>query len=268
MPSPFPGMDPYLECPEYWQDFHQSFLPVARVYIQPQLPEQYRVRIDERLVIDAPESSGFFYPDLAVLQRNDWGVAEPVSTFGTAEVDSPAVVSLLTEPRGEAYVEIIDRKGERVVTVVEVLSPSNKRPGDGRNQYLEKQKILQEARTNLVEIDLLTEGLHTVAVPRNRLGRLTPFYSVVSIWRAEKAHQFELYPLRLQRRLPRIGIPLLPEDKDVILDIQSVFTQCYDNAAYWKDIDYTQAPLVELTPENELWRQRFLSETSQRSGDN
>jgi len=259
VPSPFPGMDPYLESPELWQDFHESFLPVARSLIQPQLPDRYRIRIDERLVIESPESAGVFYPDLAVLRRPEPRTAEAVAAYEAVPFDPPAVIDVLAEPWGESYLEIIDRQGGRVVTVVELLSPSNKQPGEAREQYLEKQRIIQEARTNLVEIDLLKEGLHTVGVPRGCLRHLEPFYSIISIWRGAKPRRYEVYPIRLRQRLPRIGIPLLPEDRDVVLDVQAVFTQCYDNAAYWKDIDYTQPPPVMLTPEDEAWRQEVIA---------
>lgn len=265
MRSPFPGMDPYLESPVFWQDLHGRFIPYSCDFMQPQLPDRYRARINERLMIEAVDRDRFFVPDIAVLKRPDWRVGEPIATYGESEVDTPAVITALPETRGETFIEIIDRTGDKVVTVVEFLSPSNKTSGDTRNQYLEKQRACLESGTNLVEIDLLYEGSYTIAAPQTHVGSLRPFHSLISVWRAARPRDFEVYAVHLQRRLPCIGIPLLPEDKDIVLDIQKVFTQCYDNAAYGRDVDYTKPPPVNLPDEESRWVDQHLREAGIRS---
>lgn len=260
MPSPFPGMDPYLESPRYWQDFHDSFITYAREALQPQLPPRYRARISERLVLEASER--VMIPDLTVVRHpvphppvaEARGVPTPVAV----EADEPTIFAALMDDLREPYVEIIDRAGQRVVTAIELLSPINKRPGEGRNRYLQKQDEMLKSSTNLVEIDLLHEGEHTVVVPRSNLERHEPFYSLVCVWRAASPRYCEVYFVRLQNRLPRLRIPLLPEDPDVVLDMPTVFTRCYDAARYDLDLDYAQPPPVALLPPDLAWSENRL----------
>jgi hypothetical protein len=118
-----------------------------------------------------------------------------------------------------------------------------------------------------VEIDLLRQGKHTVAVPEYALERIKPFYGIVSVWRFYIRHRFEVYPVRLQERLPRIAVPLLPEDKDVVLDIQWVFNRCYDLGRYGLDIDYSQPPPVPLTDEEKACLEKLLREKGLRKAE-
>jgi hypothetical protein len=267
MPSPFPGIDPYLESPLYWQDFHERFLPYAAEVLQPQLPHRYRARIGERVIVEAVERT--LIPDLTVVQRPAPRDAEgqmPGSTTGVAlDMDVPTVFSAFPDELREAFVEIIDRVGQRVVTVIELLSPSNKTPGPGREQYVQKQREVLRSGTNLVEIDLLHDGAHTVAVPRANLVRHAPFYGLISVWRAAQPQQCEVYFVRLPDRLPRIRIPLLPEDYDVALDLPALFTRCYDAARYDLDLDYTQPPPVELAHADLAWLEDWLRDKGRRA---
>src|SRR5262249_29760457 len=156
--------------------------------------------------------------------------------------------SVFADDLREAFIEIIDRMGQRVITIVELLSPANKTPGAGREQYVQKQGEVLRSPANLVEIDLLHAGIHTIAVPHANLVRHEPFYGLVNVRRAIQPLQCEVYFVRLPDRLPRVRIPLLPEDRDVALDLPAIFTHCYDAARYDLDLDYTQPPLVALSP--------------------
>lgn len=263
MPGPFPGMDPYLESPIYWQDFHERFITYAAEALQPQLPDRYRALISERVVIEATERA--IIPALTVVQHpvpRDTGTQ--VVGAAAMEVDDPTVFSVLSEDLREAFIEIIDRVGQRVVTLVELLSPTNKTPGAGREQYMQKQEEVLRSGTNLVEIDLLHGGAHTVAVPRANLVRHKPFYGLVNVWRAIQPFQCEVYFVRLQDRVPRIRIPLLPEDSDVALDLPVLFNRCYDAARYDLDLDYTQPPPVALSPSDLIWVENWLREKGWR----
>jgi hypothetical protein len=267
MPSPFPGIDPYLESPLYWQDLHERFLPYAAEMLQPQLPPRYRARIGERVILEAVER--IIIPDLTVVHRptlRDTGEQTPGSATGVAaEVDAPTIFSAFSDDRREAFVEIIDRVGQRVITVIELLSPTNKTPGAGREQYVQKQHEVLQSSTNLVEIDLLHGGAHTVAVPRANLVRHEPFHGLVSVWRAVQPLQYEVYFVRLQDRLPRLSIPLLPEDPDVALDLPAIFTRCYDAARYDLDLDYTQLPPVALSCPDLTWLEGWLQDKGRRA---
>jgi hypothetical protein len=104
-------------------------------------------------------------------------------------------------------------------------------------------------------------------VPEYALERIKPFYGIVSVWRFYIRNRFEVYPVRLQERLPRIAVPLLPEDKDVVLDIQWVFNRCYDLGRYGLDIDYSQPPPVPLTDEEKAWLEKLLREKGLRKAE-
>lgn len=268
MPSPFPGFDPYLESPLYWQDFHERFLPYAAETLQPQLPPRYRARIGERVVLTTVAHS--IIPDLTGVYRQTVGVSgashsgSPAAS-STLEADTPTVISAFLDDLHEAFIEIIDRVGQRVITVLELLSPANKTPGAGREQYVQKQHEVLQSETNLVEIDLLRGGMYTVAVPQANLAQQAPWYGLVNVWRAAQPQQYEVYFVRLQERLPRVNIPLLPADADVVLDLPALFTRCYDAARYDLDIDYTQPPPVALSAAEPAWLDNWLRTQGRRT---
>jgi len=270
MPSPFPGFDPYLEDERFWHDFHERFIVYAAEELSKIVPSRYRIRIDERATVIAwgGEPKKVLEPDIFLVERRK-PVTATTSTHSPVAVASkskqqpdPAIIveALIDEEMGESFIAIVDRVGQKLVTVIELLSPTNKQHGERRSQYLEKQRAYLESRVNLVEIDLLRQGEHTVAAPKFVLEGFKPFYGLVSVWRASLPYRFEVYPVKLSERLPRIAIPLLPEDEDAVLDLQSVFDRCYDTAGYAFDIDYTQPPSVPLTSEERIWVERLLAE--------
>src|SRR5262245_23812103 len=163
MPSPFPGMDPYLE--PHWGDVHTRLIIYSTDTIQDQLPPELRARVEERVVLETPEGLGRgLFPAVRVVEyppRPTPGPMPPVSV-GVAE---PLIIDAQPEPATERFIQIIDASsGNRVVTVIEVLSPTNKLPGLDREQYQRKQRELVRSDTNLVEIDLLRQGRHVAAV--------------------------------------------------------------------------------------------------------
>jgi hypothetical protein len=164
----------------------------------------------------------------------------------------------------EAYLEIFHGRGgeRRLVTVIEVLSPANKAPGEhGRDLYLRKQREIMAGQANLVEIDLLRDGVHTTGVPRDHAFELaTPFAYHVCVFRFAEANRFYVYPIRLEDALPNIGIPLLPGDADISLDLQRVFDRCYDAGPYRRIVRYqADSPEPPLTPEQQDWALQILS---------
>jgi hypothetical protein len=142
--------------------------------------------------------------------------------------------------------------------VIEILSPSNKNAGPGRRLYRRKQKMTLDSDAHLVEIDLLREGLRTVALPPESLRPYPSPYRVV-VSRAKARNRRELYPIQLRVRLPRIGIPLAAPDPDAVLDLQAILDEAYRKGAFNELVDYTQPPPEpDLPPEDAAWVRSVL----------
>src|SRR5262245_9747002 len=199
MPSPFPGMDPYLEA--HWRDVHAGLIIYARDALQGVLPGPLRARVEERVLLETPEGYADhpLFPDVRVVEYRPQlkRVLETRPEAGIA-VAEPLVVHAEPETEAETFLEIIDREGgNRVVTVIEFLSPSNRSPGSNREQYLRKQRAVCSSDANLVEIDLNRFGTHTLAVPLTHLRPHvhTPYMACVR--RATRRGKAEVYPLPL-----------------------------------------------------------------------
>lgn len=262
MDNPFPGMDPWME--QQWGDAHHSLIQYARDQIQPLLPPDLRARIEERVFVEADgrrERNRF--PDLRVIERVRASrpvvsTGSAVATAGEVTVARPLVVYLADEPMTEGVIQIVDvRSGNRVVTVIEVLSPSNKLPGVGQRLYLGKQQECQAGGVNLVEIDLLRGGQWVVSVPLDLIPvpDQTPYR--VCVWRAAEPLAYEIYPAPLRERLPVIRVPLREDDADVPLDLQTPLNRAYQSGAY-DDTDYSIDPVPSLGPEDAAWADALL----------
>ena len=264
MQSPFPGMDPYLEDPSIFPDFHDGFIAYLREAIQPDLPEPYYAALGRRAWVEVSER--FVGPDVNVLapgsrQPSRWTTAS--AEMATMEVTTPIVITVPHDEQSETVIEIYIGRGtdRRLVTAIEVLSPINKRPSEkGRDLYLRKQAELLDSQCHLVEIDLLRGGTHTKAVPEARLKRKVPSFTYhVCTHHFDHFEDFLIYPIHLPDPLPTISIPLLPGDGEVALNLQKVFERTYAAGPYHREVDYAQAvPLPEMTPEQAKWvRERF-----------
>jgi hypothetical protein len=263
MLSPFPGMDPYLEV--FWGDIHHTLITYSRAAIQKQLPGDLVARVDERVFVEPAEGRARnIIPDVRVVERGrpQGGTLETGNGIAVAE---PLVVHLeQDEPVRQGFIEIIDIKsGRRVVTVIEILSPSNKLPGPGRDLYLKKQEELRAGGVSLVEIDLIRTGERVLACPFDRIpeGHRTPYAACVR--RGWKPLEIEYYRLPLRERLPAIRIPLRREDRDVALDLQAVLDRCYEEGRY-DDIDYREEPGPPLSSDDARWADALLREQGRR----
>jgi hypothetical protein len=183
-----------------------------------------------------------------------------VADAATVEADAPVVLAIPPVEHREPFVEIVHTAGGEVITVIEALSPANKTPGEGHSLYRRKQQEILGSPVHLVEIDFLSEGLHTVAISEEALASLKERRYLVSVNRAPERYQFELYPVSLRQRLPRIRVPLREPDPDVVLDLPAVFTRCYDNGGYEDFVDYHQPPSVSLSSEEMAWLESLLAE--------
>ena len=247
MPSPFPGMNPYLEHPFVWADFHDSWITAVRDALVPQVVPRYYVGIQQAIHLrdatdpgDAGELLG--YPDLAVTPGLD------ISTGGgTLTVTAPARV--MVPPTHNllrmSYMEIRDTEFNDLIAVIELLSPSNK-GGSDRRAYLDKWQAVMESRTHFIEIDLLRAG-----PPTPWLNRPASDYSVtVSRWEARPVA--ERWPIQLRERLPIIPVPLRGEDPEPTLDLQAILHRVYDAGAYQYRL-YRRQPDPPLSADDQAW---------------
>src|SRR5271157_698533 len=228
MPSPFPGMDPYLEYPGIWPDVHHNLISDTQGLLGAQLRPKYIVRVEERTYI-ADESDAAFKPELRIPDVEE-------------------------EEIHEAFLKIVDRESRDVVAVIEILSPTNKLPGTrGRESFEQKRREVMYSPSHWVEIDLL-RGSRLVAVP----GRVGPHEYLIHVSKKGLRPRGLLYPIRLMQRLPVIPIPLKPGDPDAHLDLQSVLNAAYDRAGYDLEIDYRGEPRPPLDGELAAWADQLL----------
>lgn len=259
MANPFPGMNPYLEDPEHWGDVHHSLMTYIRDALQPALPATYAARLNLRVYVSGRQER---IPDVFIVEKRAREPQAPYAPAPTLVDDPPPAEPLVVfydpiEER-EAFVEIVRVQNEHVVTLIEVLSPINKKAGEGRKQYLRKQRENISSGKNFVEIDLLRKGLPTLSVTRQSAPRLPPYRYLINVRRAAKPDQLEVYPLQLQDILPRIRIPLLESDPDVALNIQAVLNLAYVNGAYERLLDYRKPPRTKLSAPEETFVDELL----------
>jgi hypothetical protein len=255
-------MDPYLEA--HWGDVHAALIVYAREQLQRQLPGNLRARVEERVFVESDDVElRSVYPDVRVYEHPR-GRDRSEQTGGGTAVAEPLLVQRKSEPVTETFIEIREAgSGGRVITVIELVSMSNKQPGDGRTLYLKKQAELVAGGVNSVEIDLLRAGQHVIAAPPEQLPRPYRGPYRICVWRAARPDLWEVYRVPLEERLPAIAIPLRPSDADVALDLQPLVDRCYETGAY-DDLDYTRPPDPPLDADAEAWTDRLLREKGLR----
>jgi hypothetical protein len=253
----FPGMDPYLEDHQLWTGVHAAFIVYARNHLQPQLRPRYIAAVEERIYVEGPDRE--MAPDVWVRKARP-AVHTPAAALG--EADAPVTVQVPELEVHEAFVTILDRdSGQQVVTVIELVSPSNKYAGPGHVSYREKQRQVLSSEAHLVEIDLLRTGPHVLAVPEWLARSKGPYDYLVSVNRAEGIRdRFELYPRPLAERLPRVRIPLAAGDPDAVLDLQAVLERTYEDGAYRDRIDYSRPCRPPLSGADQAWAMERLRE--------
>ena len=257
MPSPFPGMDPYIERPAMWPDFHDCFIAAIRGELQPLLRPRYAAMTQERLYL--VESHRPIYPDVSVVESHQPNWRGGSGATAVLDADASTVFELDEEEIREPFIEIVEVSGGRIVTAIEVVSPTNKDRGDGQDAYERQREEYWDSGTSLVEIDLLRGGPSIVKVPQYKLDSLRPYDYVVAVSR-RRPGQHEVYTFPLERRLPRIAVPLLKGDPDVVLDLQVPFNRCWDEGPYPALSRYDEPPPGELSAERIDWCRQRLRE--------
>jgi hypothetical protein len=257
-------MDPFLEHPFFFPGLHGAMHSYIREALQPQLPAPYFAEINERVWVET--SARHIEPDTTVIHAGIEGSRNNIGDVALATRTQPLVFEVTDDERTELEVEIRTRlgdEGERLVTVIEVLSLANKTPGEkGRELYLEKQGEVLDSPVHLVEIDLLRGGEHTTPMSRERLHlKAGPFDYHVSVHRFDWPGRFFIYPWKLEDPLPEIAVPLLPGDGEVPLDLAAVFARCYETGPYRRRVRYDPARLVPpLSAERVAWVTQMVHE--------
>lgn len=265
MPRPFPGMDPYLEAPDLWLGVHVDFLFAIAEDLQPQLLPRYVAAKEQRVVLYPLE--GAFRSDVHIREReadiSSGGSRVAISARpDTVRSVAPEVIEIPEMRRPHRYLVIRDTHSRDVVTIIEVLSPANKRE-PGRQDYQNKQTEYLLSRANLVEIDLLRGGRPTIAVPEPYL---PPSSYRVCVHRARADdpgpanERFELYRFGIRDPLPQVTIPLREGEPDVVLDLEAVFERIYQAGAYAYQVDYSQPPVPPLSKEDAAWAQEQIQQ--------
>ncbi|MFO0950986.1 MAG: DUF4058 family protein [Isosphaeraceae bacterium] len=254
MPSPFPGMNPYLEQPSVWPDFHTEFLTSLRRILAPTLGPDYIVRLEQHIYVhDIPPGPRRLVgrADVALTEASN----ATAGSGGLGVLEAPALVNLpALDAERVPYLEIRDRSGQTLITVIEFLSPSNKRPGADRESYLAKRREILASPAHLVEIDLLRGGR-----PMPADDRADADYSVL-VSRAERRPQAEFWPIRLRDRLPVIPIPLRTPEADAAVDLQAVLERAFNGPNYEAYI-YQGTPEPPLTADDDAWAGGLLAES-------
>jgi hypothetical protein len=255
----FPGMDPYLENPAVFPGIHTRMIVYLADQIASLVRPRYIASTGERVYVEGPAEHAIL-PDvwLRPTRRDDGGLA--VAEADVAVLDEPTMVEVPDLEVHEPYIEILDREsGLRVVTVIELVSPSNKYAGPGRDAYVAKQKEVRHSETHLVEIDLLRYGPHVLAVPEVLVRGRFQYDYLVSVNRAQRRRRFEVYPRTVRQRLPRIWVPLAGDDPDVRVDIRAALEQAYEAGSYRDRIDYHAPCEPPLDRDDQAWAEMQIA---------
>jgi hypothetical protein len=259
MPSPFPGMDPYLEGNE-WQSFHVELSTAITHHLIPKLRPKYYARTIPRFITATLEigiKKREVYPDIGVVLR------EPAPSWAGVETAvAPEPVQLITAVPTEIphyVVEVVDRENQELVTSIEVLSPANKR-GKGYSDYLDKRERILQSQVHLIEIDWLRYGRR---IPM--IDSLPDALYYVFLSRVKTRPIIDVWPIQLTSRLPTVPVPLLPGDEDVLMDLQMVFTTVYDTLDYGSVLNYTRPPEIALGGETAVIATTLLQQAGFRT---
>ncbi|NEO12222.1 MULTISPECIES: DUF4058 family protein [unclassified Moorena] len=273
MPSPFPGMNPYLEKPEYWSQVHKSLIVLIAQSLNPQLRPKYRVAIEERVYNATGDDSMLVgIPDDVVVQSSQSNHQDPSALVTVAAPSlKPMKIALpMTETVRERcsavlgvppmsdcikkwYLEVRKVETCKVITVIEILSPKNKRSAEGRSTYETKRQKILDSLTHLVEIDLLRQGK---PMAMNTQAFQSHYRIVVS--RSQERPQADLYAFNLPQAIPSFPLPLQPGDREPTVNLQQLLHQLYDQGSYDLAIDYSQNPPPPLSTADVAWVKQVL----------
>lgn len=261
MPYPFPGMNPYLEHPEIWPGVHHWLIIAIAESLVPQLRPKYRVAVEVRMYETSGEKSLFVgIPDVVV--QLPFSAMNPLKPNVTVALSPPQPVTVtipLPETAKEGYLEVREVATGEVVTAIEILSPKNKRSGEGRNAYVSKRMRVMGSLTHLVEIDLLRAG-----EPMPILSNGIQSHYRILVSRSDRRPQADLYAFDLQDAIPSFPLPLRSGNPEPLVDLRSLLSGVYDRAGYDLVIDYNTEPVPLLKETDAGWVDALLREQELR----
>ena len=263
MPSPFPGMDPYLENSSMWPDFHNRLIVAIADEISAQVRPRYYVAIEKRVYLSEPHTpDSFRIPDVSVLGASTNGDVSDDSEISATEVARNTAVAVrvpLPEEVREGYLEVREVGSDYLITAIEVLSPSNKRPGRGRQMYEDKRMELLGTWTNLVEIDLLRAGQPMRIISNG----IHSDYRIL-VTRGGRSRAM-LYPFGVRQSIPKFSVPLRRGDHDEpMVDIGGLLPGIYDRAGYDLMLNYAEDAVPPLSDADAEWADNLLKARSLR----
>jgi len=274
-------MDPYLEAPDIWPDFHDALAAAIRAHLNASLPAPYYARLQKRPELGVILKAGIpqrIIPDVTVLRHSrPEGMARSTGEASIAVLDRPRTeatvgveVRIRTDPFQHRFVEIHDaERGHKLVTLIEIVSPSSKHPGPDRRAYETKQRDVLDSDVNLIELDLLRYGRRLLPYPDLAavVETLAPDYLVLlnrSALRQGNWMDYTLYPVRLREPLPCIPVPLAGQDPDVLLDLQVAANRVHREGPYVRAVDYSADPEPPLNEADAAWADERLRAVSLR----
>ncbi len=261
MSSPFPGMNPYLEHPELFPGLHHWLIIEIARFLSPQLRPKYRVAVEVRTYETSDEDSlQVGIPDVTIRSRQtvkdstvtNVAVAEPTVEPVKVRIPIPLTIK-------EGYLEVREVGTEALITTIEILSPSNKRSGKGRQKYLKKRETILETRTNLVEIDLLRKG-QPMPIVENKI---QSNYRIL-IYRGDTRPIADLYAFNLQNVIPSFSLPLRSDDREPVINLQELLNQVYEIYDYDLVVDFSREAVPALNEEEKVWVDGVLKEKGLR----
>jgi hypothetical protein len=253
-------MDPYLEHPDLWLEVHHRLITAIADVLAPHVRPKYRVAIEKRTyLLDAEDVVWVGVPDVTVGVGR--AAPEVLSPTPSAPQHQPLTVTVpMPEEVRESFLEIREVATGEVVTVLELLSPGNKRTGEGRRVYELKRRHVLSSLTHLVEVDLLRAG---EALPLMAGTVQTDYRILVS--HSDERPRAQLYAFQLRDAIPVFPLPLLTGDAHPQVDIQTLLGDVYDRAGFDLVLDYGREPVLALSPENHAWVDALLREKGLRA---
>jgi len=252
MPSPFPGMDPFLEAADIWPEVHSRLIMALADDLAPELLPEYYVAIEKRTYMSTPDDSILLgIPDGVVMGQHELPAEtrSPASVATLPKEHQPQTVTVpLAEAVQERYLEIRETRTEKVITLVEVLLPKNKRPGEGREAYLWKRQRVLTSASHWVEIDLFRQGL-----PMLIQGAATPSHYRILGSQSDRRSEADLYAFNLQQSIPQFPLPLKSGNPGLSVDLKKLLDGLYDRAGYQLRLSLTAEALENLSPEGQAW---------------
>jgi hypothetical protein len=250
-------MEPFLEKQPYWGDFTPGFIKLLARQLLEQLLPRYEVCVEEYLYVAHEEIRLHrLRPDVAITKPKKKTPGKSAAGATVLDVVTEDLEYPKYEPHTQRHLKVIQPRTGRVVTVIEILSPTNKQPGqDGLDAYVEKRAEYLATRSNLVEIDLLRGGERLPMA-----GDLPPGDYYVYVGRVQRKPRCQVIGWPWRRAIPSVRVPLLPEDGDAMVDLQAVFEAAYDLGFYDRRLPYHEPLVPPLSEEEAAWVGRRLAE--------